>query len=213
VHAGPARAPLVVLLHGYMGEPDDLAPFARSLGVDARFSFPAGPVDLAPDGMRGRAWWRVDGDARTAALARGPRDLSRFAPEGLEAARALLGRVLDDLEREHPGLPLVLGGFSQGGMLSCDFALHTTRPLAGLVLFSSARITADAWRPLYATRAGLPLFASHGRADQDLSFAVAESLCDEVARSGWRVTWCPFDGGHEIPLVAWRAFKRWLTAI
>ena len=205
--------PRVVLLHGFMGAPDDLAPFARSLGVQARFLFPGGLVDLAPVGLRGRAWWPVDTDARADSIARGPRDLSTFVPEGLHAARAHLDKLLDDLEREGPPGPLVLGGFSQGAMLSCELALCTARPLAGLVLFSGARIAADAWRARYGSRRGQRVFVSHGRSDGDLSFAAAESFQRELADAGWDVTWCPFDGGHEIPLVAWRAFKRWLTSV
>ncbi|HEY5240266.1 MAG TPA: hypothetical protein VIJ22_02330 [Polyangiaceae bacterium] len=206
-------APRLVLLHGFMGTPDDLAPFARSLAVAARFAFPEGLVDLAPSGLRGRAWWPVDAGTRTASVAAGPRDLSLFVPEGLDAARAHLDTLLDDLEREGPPGPLVLGGFSQGAMLSCDLALRTSRPLAGLVLFSGARIAASAWRSLYGSRRGLRVFVSHGRSDGDLSFAAAESFQRELVDAGWDVTWCPFDGGHEIPLVAWRSFKRWLTAV
>jgi phospholipase/carboxylesterase len=209
--ATESATPRVVLLHGFMGTPDDLAPFARSLGVRARFTFPEGLVDLAPLGLRGRAWWPVDADERADSVAAGPRDLSNFVPEGLDAARAHLDGLLDDLEREGPPGPLVLGGFSQGAMLSCDLALRTQRPLAGVALFSGARITASAWRQRYGSRRGLRAFVSHGRNDGDLSFAAAESFQRELADAGWDVTWCPFDRGHEIPLVAWRAFKRWLT--
>jgi len=208
--ATESGTPRVVLLHGFMGIPDDLAPFARSLGVRARFTFPEGLVDLAPLGLRGRAWWPVDAESRADSVATGPRDLSQFVPAGLDAARTHLDRLLDELEREGTPAPLVLGGFSQGAMLSCDLALRSQRPLAGLALFSGARIAADAWRSLYGSRHGLRAFVSHGRSDADLSFAAAESFHTELAAAGWDVTWCPFDGGHEIPLVAWRAFKRWL---
>jgi phospholipase/carboxylesterase len=205
--------PLVVLLHGFMGETADLEPFARSLGIDARFAFPPGLVDLASRGLRGRAWWPIDIDARAAALSRGPRDLSGFFPEGLGEARAFLGDYLDVLSRDAPDRPLVLGGFSQGAMLSCDLALRTPRSLAGLVVFSGARIAATDWAPLYSNRSGLPVFVSHGRRDDDLSFSAAESFQADLSASGWQVTWCPFDGGHEIPLVVWRSFKRWLGAL
>ncbi len=206
-------SPLVVLLHGFMGVPADLEPFARSLGVDARFVFPDGPVDLATQGLRGRAWWPVDAEERAESLAQGPRDLSNFVPAGLDAARALLDGLLERLQFEEGGRPLVLAGFSQGAMLSCDVALRTIRPLAGLALLSGARIAADTWRPLYGKRRGLRVFISHGRRDDDLSFSAAESFKAELSAAGWEVTWCPFDEGHAIPLVVWRAFKRWLASL
>jgi phospholipase/carboxylesterase len=205
--------PLVVLLHGFMGLPADLEPFARSLGVAARFVFPEGLVDLAQRGLRGRAWWPVDVEGRAEAISRGPRDLSSVIPEGLDEARACLDGRLEQLSREDRARSLVLGGFSQGAMLSCDVALRTQRPLAGLALFSGARIAASDWRGLYECRRGLRVFLSHGRGDDDLSFSGAESFQAELADAGWDVTWCPFDGGHEIPLVAWRAFKRWLASL
>src|SRR5437764_451081 len=65
--ADAARGALVVLLHGFGGRVDDLAPFARALGVPARFVVPHGLVELAP--MRGRAWWPIDVAERDRAIA------------------------------------------------------------------------------------------------------------------------------------------------
>ena len=46
--------------------------------------------------------------------------------------------------------PLVLGGFSQGGMLACDTLLRSSLPIAALALFSSSRIAFEngrrSWR-------------------------------------------------------------------
>jgi phospholipase/carboxylesterase len=43
------------------------------------------------------------------------------------------------------------------------------------------------------------VFIAHGRADPTLSFGVAERMQGAMAAAGMRVTWFPFDGGHEIP--------------
>jgi phospholipase/carboxylesterase len=200
-------SPLIVLLHGFMGVPEDLAPFARSLGVRARFAFPEGIVDLAPRGLRGRAWWPVDVDTRSTGS---PRDLSGFVPDGLEEARAHFDRLLDEMS---PRGSLIVGGFSQGAMLACDATLRSDRRVDGLVMFSGARIAAEQWRPHYTRRPGRPrTFISHGRSDSDLSFAAADAFQQDLAAAGWPVTWAPFDGGHEIPVLVWRQFKRWVTA-
>ena len=37
-----------------------------------------------------------------------------------------------------------------------------------------------------------------------------ERLRDHLQASGATVTWVSFEGGHEIPLVVWRALKRFL---
>jgi phospholipase/carboxylesterase len=209
------KGPLVVLLHGFMGESADLEPFSRSLGIAASFAFPRGIVDLAPRGLRGRSWWPLDVEERAAALSRGARDLSGFVPEGLAEARAFLDQQLDQLSsgEDERSRPLVIGGFSQGAMLACDLVLRTSRAVAGVVVFSGARIAAEEWKPRYETRRGLPIFVSHGRKDDDLSFSAAEAFQQELSASGWLVTWCPFDGRHEIPIVVWRSFRRWLSSI
>lgn len=209
-----AHGPLVVLLHGFAGDPGDLAPFARSLGVPGRFVFPRGFVDLAEAGLPGRGWWPSDGTGRASALASGvPRDLSDFEPDGLQLARRQLSDLLDSLSAEAPGAPLILGGFSQGAMLAFDLALQSARPLAALVQLSGARIAQRAWNPRLHTRRGTRAFISHGREDSDLSFAAADRFQQELLVAGWVVDFCPFDGGHGVPLVVLRGLKRFLRAL
>jgi phospholipase/carboxylesterase len=193
-----SAAATVVLLHGFQMEPADLAPFAHSLALPVRFLFPEAPLGAQP---RGRAWWHIDAAARTAAIARGPRDFAPQHPPDLPAARAHLGALLDAV----PG-PLVLGGFSQGAMLACDTLLRAPRPVLALALLSASRIAAD--EQDYRGLAGVPVLVAHGHADDDLAFAAGEALRDALIGGGAEVTWVPFDGGHEIPLVVWRALRK-----
>jgi phospholipase/carboxylesterase len=208
---GPTDAPLaLVLLHGYAMRPADLSPFAHSIGIPGCFFFPQGPVS-SPVG--GNAWWEVDLNSREAALARGPRDLTDEYPRGLPAARHSLGAFLDTLSNEYRPRRIVLGGFSQGGMLSLDWALRGLRPVDGLVLLSASRLAARDWEPHRARLGNLPVFVSHGRADQDLAFAAGERLRDFVLESDAALTWVPFEGGHAIPLVVWRGLRKFLSAL
>ena len=213
----PDAALHVVLCHGFSMTPADLAPFAHSLGVPARFVFPEGPApaELEPGVPRGRAWWRIDPDERARSMAAGPRDFAGLHPPDLPAARARLGAVLDEVLAAAAGRPVVAGGFSSGGMLAYDTVLRAPRPVAGLALLSATRIAADEQAPHVAARAlaGVPALLSHGRADDDLAFAAGEALRDAAAAAGADVTWVPFDQGHEIPLVVWRRLRRWLAAI
>ena len=201
---------LVVLMHGYAMQPSDLEPFAHSLGIRAEFYFPRGPQS-APNGAR--AWWPIDEERRSAQIAAGPRDLFEESPPHRPDARQALVRFLTAARTVHPTLPLVLGGFSQGGMLACDTLLCAHETVAALVMLSSSRIAFSEWLPHRQRLTELPVFVSHGQADVDLSFAAGENLRDFFGSNGARVTWQPFEGGHEIPLVVWRALRRFLSEL
>lgn len=200
----------VVLLHGYAMCPQDLEPFAHSMKLPAEFHFPRGIV-TAPGGAH--AWWPIDEERRSAQMSAGPRDLYEEHPLHRPAARAALLQFVAAARSAHPDLPLVLGGFSQGGMLACDTLLVGGADIAGLVMLSSSRIAFDEWTACRARLRGLPVFVSHGNADTDLALAAGENLRDFFVSSGARVTWQAFEGGHEIPLVVWRSLRRFLSEL
>jgi phospholipase/carboxylesterase len=202
---GGGEGPLVVLLHGYGAPGDDLVPLQRVLAVprDVRFAFPE--ASLAPPEMAmygGRAWWNIDVMALQRAAAQGrARERMNETPAGLSEARALVTAMLDALVRELkvPENKLVLGGFSQGAMLALDVALHTTRPLAGLILLSATLLNREVWQPLMAARKALPVLQTHGTLDPLLPFDVAVELRDMLKAAGLTVDWVEFTGGHELP--------------
>ncbi|HMC55215.1 MAG TPA: hypothetical protein VKH19_08605 [Gemmatimonadaceae bacterium] len=203
--AGGDDSLVVVLLHGYAMTPEDLAPFAASMGVPARFLFPEGPSSAMP---AGRAWWPIDPETRARALAAGPRDLAHEHPEGAPRARAMMLAFLDAIA---PSDRLVLGGFSQGAMLVCDVLFRDAPRVDALALLSPSRISVDDWLPHVSRAKGLPVLVSHGTHDADLAFSTGEAVRDLFINAGARVTWTPFDGGHEIPLPVWRALRKFLT--
>jgi phospholipase/carboxylesterase len=210
VAAPPAQASAVVIfVHGHAMDALHLEPLARAMGLPAMLYFPRGLHAAAG----GRSWWPVDEQRRNASLSRGPRDLCDDYPSGRESARTALLAVARHARSHHPGLPLVLAGFSQGGMLVCDTLLQEDIEVQGLILMSSSRIAAAEWRPRLDRLRGLPVLVSHGTTDADLALAAGERLRDELREGGAQVTWLAFDGGHEIPLTVWRSVKRYLQQI
>jgi phospholipase/carboxylesterase len=202
---GDEAAPLaVVVLHGRQMCAADLVPFAKSLALPAYFVFPDGPLPAEP---RGRTWWPVDSEARMRRLAGGPMELSAMDPDGRAEARALLGDLITLLAR-----PVILVGFSQGGMLAMDYTLHAEKRPTALALLSSTRIAIEDWTPRAPALAGLPVLVAHGRRDEELAFHAGELLAEFARSGGADVTWLPFDGGHEIPLVVWRALRKFVLA-
>lgn len=202
---GGGRGPLVLLLHGFGAPGDDLVHLADVLDVPAetRFIFPEGPISLSFGPREARAWWLID-MARMQAdrMAGRVRDLSQDIPKGLVPAREIMLVFLKEIERKFGMEPrkTILGGFSQGAMLSCDLILRTTQPYAGLIQLSGTLLAAPEWTPLLQKRKNVPVFQSHGTQDPILPYVMAERLRDALKDAGLVVQWHSFRGGHEIPM-------------
>ena len=198
----PEAALTCVLLHGFGAAGHDLVACADEIDAPVRFVFPAAPLELP--GMYGdsRAWWMLDiarfeEELRTGAA----RDHRDEVPDGLAAAREHVMHLLDELSAKLGVTDdrLVLGGFSQGAMLSLDVALHRPAPPAGLVLMSGTLIAQAEWQPRLPQLRGVPIAMSHGSADPILPYAVAEVLRDRLTEAGAVVDFHAFAGGHQIP--------------
>jgi phospholipase/carboxylesterase len=201
---------VLVMLHGYAMDAEQIAPLAQAMGSHAALYFPRG-LHAATHG--GRCWWPVREEQRRASLAHGPRDLRDEYPAGRPAARDALKALIQHVRASHPRVPLLLAGFSQGGMLACDSLLHGSATADAVALLSCSRIAIDEWRPLMPRFRDLPTLVAHGTHDSDLSLAAGEALRDELRAAGADLTWVGFDGGHEITLPVWRSIKRLMRRI
>lgn len=213
---GGGNGPVVMLLHGFGAPGDDLVPLADVIDVPTgtRWVFPEAPLSLNMGFGDSRAWWIIDFARIQEDRAAGRvRDLSIEVPQGLALARE---RFLAFLKELPPQLSIdykrmVIGGFSQGAMLTCDAVLHTDYPFAGLVQLSGNLLAQSVWSPLIPKRKGLPVFQSHGTLDDILPHVGAERLRDALIQSGLAVEWHSFRGGHEIPELVLRRLNTFIT--
>ena len=164
------------------GHPPDLSRGPRRAGQRPRARLVAPRSRLAP---------RQHGFARPLAHqaggARGGGGAGRDAARGdHDAAGSRPGDVL-------------LGGFSQGGMVSAEIAFRSDTPLKALILLSPTVVDEPSWRDGIPLRRGLPVFIAHGRQDEVLPFSASARLAETLRTAGLSVTWVPFDGGHDIP--------------
>jgi len=210
---GGKGPPNLVLLHGYGSAAEHWLPYTQTISFPSvgQFLFPQAPEMVArKDGLLdGRAWWRLDLAAHRRVGKLGV-DLTNEEPRGLERAAKLVRWSLSR-EGNSEAHPFVLGGFSQGAMVACEVAFASHEPLAALVILSGTPLDRAGWRPRMATRKGMPVFMSHGRADNILPFDLAERLRADLVAAGVDVTFVPFDGGHEIPEVVVTALGEFLA--
>ena len=152
--AHPIR--LVVLLHGWGADGSDLLPLAPELVAadsgDAVF-VPDAPYVCSANPF-GRQWFELSDP--TAGLGRNA--------EACQASAGLVTALLEGLcaETGVTSDQIVLGGFSQGGMVSLTGGLAWASPLRGLFCLSGAWLTPD---EASAQPRSLPVFLAHGGAD------------------------------------------------
>lgn len=202
----------VVLCHGFGAPGDDLVPLQREfVQIEpalrrVRFVFPEAPMSLgsAGFGYDARAWWNIDMNEVMRLQMGDPVALKTFRarePEGMPQARAAFLKLLDavctgsDLAMSH----VVLGGFSQGAMLTTDVSLRADDAPAGLAILSGTLLTEDIWRVKAERRKGLRVFQSHGKDDPLLPYANAVALKELLEKATADVQFTTFIGGHSIP--------------
>ena len=196
----------LVLLHGYGSNAGDWLQFEHKLQVplSGRLVFPQGPLP-GPNGARG--WWLLNIEGHVPDGERYP-DFSIANPVGIKVASRLVRNLLADV----PG-PIVLGGFSQGAMLSAEIAFQTDQELAALVLLGGTTVNEAAWVKRFPGRRMMPIFIAHGRIDGVLPFATMERFQARLKAAGLNVTWFPYDGGHDIPDEVIRALNAFVATL
>ena len=212
---GGSGPPTMVLLHGYGSSAEQWAPFTRTIRLPAngRFVFPQAPgFTSPPDGPPGgRGWWRL-GLAAHVPPGKAIPDLSGTQPPGLKLAASLVEELLGSLARS-PGGPVILGGYSQGGMVASEVAFLSDARIDALVVLSGTLVDEASWERRFPLRRNTPVFMSHGRSDPILPFDVADRFRAKLEAAGVRVHWVPFDGGHEIPAMVVRELNEFVAAL
>lgn len=192
----------VILLHGYGADCTDLVPLSQYMKLEASVSwyFPNAPLEV-PIGphMMGRAWFPINMERLTMAQQTGEfeRYLAAHSPDGFLAASESVAQFVTGIKERYS--KIILGGFSQGSMVSAQVALENPSLLSGLILLSSTFVSEASWRDLVAGEITYPILQSHGSFDPILPYEHAKRLSDFLSEHTADYEFIPFQGGHEIP--------------
>ncbi len=174
---GAAPARIVLLLHGYGADGDDLiglAPAWAPAMPDALFVSPHAPFPCegAPFG---RQWFGIHGRSDELRLA------------GLRAASAMVDGLIDDLLEETGLAPsaLTLAGFSQGTMLALHTGPRRAEPLAGLLGYSGRLLAPELLER--EARSRPPVALIHGEKDELVPYASMAEAAAALERAGFAV--------------------------
>lgn len=208
----PIRS-LAVLCHGFGAGGDDLVGLASEIlqvvpnNEASMMVFPAAPLSLDDEGMPGgRAWWMFSIQKLMSAIEDGRYEQIRDSvPPGIDDAREKLVATIQ-AAMELAGVDeqrLLLGGFSQGAMLSVDTAVRgLEKPPAALSLLSGCLICEKHWKENASRLSDCDIFQSHGSLDPVLPLTTGKWLKDLLVDSGCTVDYLEFTGVHTIPIGA-----------
>jgi phospholipase/carboxylesterase len=195
---------LVILLHGYGSNGDDLislAPHWRG-GLPATVFVAPNAPEPCPGAPGGFQWWALtsaDRGARAAGLARAAPVLDAF----IDAELARYG--LTEAQ-------LALVGFSQGTMMALHVGLHRPHTLAGIVGYSGMLADEAALAAPQTTRP--PILLIHGDADPMIPVAAFHQAKAALARNGFVVESHLSPGlGHSIDLPGLEVGGRFLARV
>lgn len=201
----------VVLFHGYGADAQDLASLSTCFQFkeNVDWYFPQGflQVPIGPM-MSGRAWFEL----RVSDFDQNGQFNAQNIPVG-EAEEKVFNQVSEWLN--HLGKlykKVIIGGFSQGAILTshCFYRLNFS-PKA-LVLYSGYLVAGDRF-PILPDPLKIPFFQSHGRQDPVLAIGGAQALFKKLQELGLKGQWSEFNGGHEIPMGVIAQTQTFLTSV
>jgi phospholipase/carboxylesterase len=184
--AAEARGALV-LLHGRGTDENDLFPLIDLLDPERRLAGYTlrGPLNLPPGGWH---WYRLGG-------------IPTPDPDTFRASFDLVAGWLDSLPEEI-GVPperTVIGGFSQGSVMSYAMSLGAGRPSpAGVIALSGFLPRVPGFELDLESRQGLPVAIGHGTHDPIIPAEFGREAKELLEQAGLDVTWRETPMAHSV---------------
>ena len=195
------KNPLLLLLHGYGSNEEDLFSFATELPDDSYVISVRAPYDLQP---YGHAWYAIHFDA----------DENKFS-DNIQAKQSveLIAGFIEEIVKQYPidAKNVTLIGFSQGAILSYATALTYPEKVAKVVALSGY-FNKEIMPEVIDTKAisHLKFFVSHGSVDQVIPVEWARKAKPALENLGLEVEYHEYPVGHGVAPQNFFDFKNWL---
>ena len=196
------KNPLLLLLHGYGSNEEDLFSFSTELPDEYYIISARAPYDLQYGSY---AWYAINFDA----------DENKFSDlEQAKSSRDLVLNFIDDLTANYPidKNNVTLIGFSQGSLLSYAVALSNPEKVQRVVAMSgylNLEIVDENY--LKNNLKNLKIFASHGTVDQVIPIDWARKAKPILDNLGIETTYKEYPIGHGVSPQNFYDFKNWLN--
>ena len=179
--------PLVIMLHGFGANMQDLAGLAPAISADGYvYACPNAPIpfQLGP-GQTGFGWLTPRGGGTA---------------EETANSEKLLGDFFDTVFQQFNVSPrnAILMGFSQGGGMTYRCGLERADKFAGLAALSATLPDEDDLAARLPAERTQPIFIAHGLFDQMVSEDTAQSAKSFLESNGYTPEFHTYNMGHEI---------------
>ncbi|MGE4346304.1 MAG: alpha/beta hydrolase [Flavobacteriaceae bacterium] len=195
------KNPLLLLLHGYGSNEEDLFSFASELPDEYYVISVQAPYSLQPYGY---AWYAINFDA----------DMNKFSDnEQAVQSRELIVHFLDGIIEKYPidKNDITLIGFSQGSILSYAVALSYPEKINRVVALSGY-LNENILKENYQNNdfSKLNFFVSHGSADQIIPVEWARKTPDILSKLGVKNVYFEYPVGHGVAPKNFLDLKKWI---
>lgn len=195
------KNPLLLLLHGYGSNEEDLFSFASELPEEYYVISARAPYNLMPNAY---AWYAINFDA----------DEKKFSDlDQAKTSRDLIINFIDELVSNYPidAEKVTLIGFSQGCILSYSVALSYPQKVQRIVGMSGY-FNEDIAIENYQTNdfSNLQIFASHGNVDQVVPVEWARKAKPTLDSLGIKNVYKEYPVGHGVAPQNFYDFRNWL---
>jgi phospholipase/carboxylesterase len=196
------KNPLLLLLHGYGSNEEDLFSFAAELPEDYYVVSARAPYNLQYGSY---AWYAINFDA----------DQNKFSDNTqARISRDLIAKFIDELTTNYPidSSNVTLIGFSQGTILSYAVAISHPEKVQRVVAMSGY-VNQDILEDNYLKNSfsNLKIFASHGTADQVIPLEWGRKAKPFLENLGIKITYKEYPIGHGVSPQNFYDFKNWLS--
>jgi phospholipase/carboxylesterase len=205
----------IFMLHGYGASMNDLFGLESVINTNEDFDwvFPNGPLSIPMGmGMEGRAWFPIDMAELELAMRSGSfRSFEDKEPKEFLEVVPLVEKFIKNLSNDYD--EIIIGGFSQGAMVSSHLTGQGIAKQKGLILMSGTLLASDILISKLEGRDPIPFIQSHGKMDPVLNFNESMKLFELLKLCRFQGEFVPFDGGHEIPHVVISKVKSYLNSL
>ncbi len=197
-----SRYPLIVMLHGFGANMQDLAGLAPMINQEGYvYACPNAP--LAFDLGGGHAGWGW----------MAPRGMS--TPEQVQNAEDLLAEFFDEVFQQFsvdPGQAVLLG-FSQGGGMTYRCGLERAGAFAGLAALSATLPEEDVLNGKLPQERSQPVFIAHGLYDPMVTIERGQAARDFLQKSGYSPEYHEYEMAHQISPDVVNDLTEWLGRV